>query len=454
MRSLLAWIRRNRLLVFLAALAIVMAIGAWLTLAPAQVRVAIPEIDTSETKILEAYARAFSEHGKDVRLSIVRVNSFRAAAQALERREADFALVRPDIAYPDNGLTAAILRDEALIVVAPASKKFDGIDKLVGKRLGMIMRDDSDAVVLNNVLNFYGASAVRIAIVRLDPADLETTDLGKRVDALGFLGTPRDESAVRQVRAAGTAFGEEVALVPFEGLEPLENRNPTLRELSIEQGTFGLKPKLPAEETKTAALSYRLIASDQLDRITVSRVVQYLFEMRPRIARDHPTVNLMRAPENEGATSAALPNHRGALDYFNREQQSFMDRWGDWLWLSLFAIGGLTSTMAWLRGLFMRRRRELSDRVLDRLLCVATDAREAKSQEQLDDLWGQLERLVVHAVRDARLRSTGTSMSVVLAIDAARAAIAERRRSLGLSSAPDEQPRVGKLTLAVNAAAE
>lgn len=456
MRRFLAWLRRNRASLFLISLALAGGVVAWFSLTPAHLRLAVPAGDAAEIRILEAYARAFDNQGKDVRLSVVRVANFRATSEALERKEADFALVRPDIAYPENGLTAAILRDEALIIVAPAAKKLDGIEKLVGKRLGMIMRDEADAVMLNTVLDFYGTPAARISIIRLQPGDLETTDLGKRLDALAVLGTPREEATTRLIRAAAAAFGEDVSVVSFEGLEPLSNRNPALRELSIAPGTFGLKPKLPAEEVKTPALSYRLVAADHLDRITVSRLVQHLFEMRPRVAREHPSVNLMRAPESDSATSAALPNHRGALDYFNREQQSFMDRWGDWLWLSLFAAGGLTSITAWLRGLFIRRRRELSDRVLDRLVCVVSEAREAKTERDLDQLSAELEGLVTHAVRDARLRATGpnTMAAMILAIDAARSAIAERRRALaGAAQEPNGASRASHFALAVDSIA-
>lgn len=455
MRRLIAWIRRYRASIFLAFVAAAAVVWAWFALTPTSVRVALPAQESTETQIVSAYAEAFASQGKDTRLKIVKYDSLRAASEALERNEVEFALVRPDVAYPRNGLTAAILRDEALIIAAPASKKVEGIENLVGKRLGMVMRDNWDPIVLDTVLNFYGASGARIAVVALQVNELNSAELGKRVDAVGFIGTPREEATTRLVRAAATGFGEDVSIVSFEGLEPLSIRNPALHEVSVQPGTFGLKPKLPAEEVKTPGLSYRLVAADGVDRITVSRVVQYMFEMRPRIAHDHPSVNVMRAPDSDGATSAVIPNHRGALDYFNREQQSFMDRWGDFLWLGLFAAGGLTSIMAWVRGLFARRRRELSDRILDRLLCLAAETREATDAPALAKLAGELETLVAHAVRHARLRALGhnTMSSIMLAIDAARAAIAERRRALGPEADHQSAPPSSRLAFAAGAEA-
>jgi hypothetical protein len=152
--------------------------------------------------------------------------------------------------------------------------------------------------------------------------------------------------------------------------------------------------------------------------------------MRPRVAREYSFVNLMKQPPDE--MSAALPNHRGAIDYFNREQQTFMDRWGDWLWLSLFAVGGLTSIFAWLGQLFMRRRQEVIDRILDRLLCMIPEAREAADSAELKTLAGEIDDLVTYAVRHARWRTTAarTMSALVIALDGVRAAIADRRREL------------------------
>ena len=100
-------------------------------------------------------------------------------------------------------------------------------------------------------------------------------------------------------------------------------------------------------------------------------------------ARTAPAVNQMKAPESDTMTSAALPNHPGAVDYFTREQESFMDRYGDWLWLLLFAGGGISSALAWASEFLARKRRELVDELLDRLTSLIAEAREAKTRLSL-----------------------------------------------------------------------
>jgi len=256
-----------------------------------------------------------------------------------------------------------------------------------------------------------------------------------------FIAAPVGKEASGLVQSALKAT-QDVALVPIKDAEALALKWPALTSMTVPVGSLSGRPELPDDEFKTVGVSYRLMARPGLDRSPVSKVTQYLFQMRSRIAQATPAVNLMKAPDNETMTSAALPNHPGAVDYFNREQESFMDRYGDWLWLSLFAGGGISSAVAWISEVFARRRRELVDEVLDRLTCLISEARDAKSVAEIDALMAEVEYLVTHAIRYARQQGTNTRAitALVLAIDAARAAVADRRRDL-----PGRRSSVGRL---------
>jgi len=220
--------------------------------------------------------------------------------------------------------------------------------------------------------------------------------------------------------------------VPIEQSEALALKLPTLTQLKIPPGTLSGRPELPDEEVETVAVSYRLMARSDLDRGPLSKLTQYLFQMRSRIAQTEPSVNLLTAPDDDTATSAALPNHPGALDYYKREQLTFMDRYGDWVWLGLLFGGSLTSGVAWVGQFFIRKRRELIDEILDRLMCILSEARAAQTVPQLDALALEIDSLVTHAVRYARYRttSTRTMSALILSIDSARAAILDRRRDM------------------------
>jgi hypothetical protein len=154
--------------------------------------------------------------------------------------------------------------------------------------------------------------------------------------------------------------------------------------------------------------------------------------LRSRIANATATINLLKAPDTDSATSAALPVHPGAVDYLNREQLTFMDRWGDWLWLALFAGGGFTSILAWISNLFSQQKRRAVEDILEELSGLLSQARKCLSHEELEYVILRLDEVVRQSIRTTRsgLTNTRTMSAMMLAIDSTRAAIDDRRRMI------------------------
>ena len=209
--------------------------------------------------------------------------------------------------------------------------------------------------------------------------------------------------------------------------------------MTVPAGSLSGRPELPDEDLKTVGVSYRLMARSGLDRSPVSKITQYLFQMRSRIAQTTP-VNLMKAPDNDTMTSAALPNHPGAVDYFNREQETFMDRYGDWLWLLLFAGGGVSSALAWIARVLRAQATGACGRSAGPADSASRRRARPRPRPTSTPCRAELDHLVTHAIRYARRHTTNTrAMSaLILAIDfcagrdrrAVRATFSGRRRPL------------------------
>jgi uncharacterized protein len=155
MRALLRWFRRHQTSLILALGLGLLALSGWLLLAPTHFTVGIPIQDSVESDVIVAYSEALKQQRKDVRLRVLKFGDYAASSRALENGTVDLALVRPDILYPANGLTTVVMREEVLIIIAP-SKKVDSLNKLAGKPLGMVVRNDADLAVLEAVLGQHG----------------------------------------------------------------------------------------------------------------------------------------------------------------------------------------------------------------------------------------------------------------------------------------------------------
>src|SRR3954452_526662 len=410
----------------------VAALAYWYFALPTRFTVAVGPRGSVEARLVSAFAEALKDRRRDVRLRVVEFDDVRQSAQALQNRTVDLALVRPDVFLPANGLTLSIVREEAVIVLAPKASKIEEMAHLEKKRLGVVTHHEADAPVLTTILAHYDLAPPIITLVPLGADEVEAAFTGKRIDALVFMAAPVGKEAAGLVRSVLKATNRAVTVVPVKEGEALALKWPALTMMTVPEGSLSGRPELPEEEFKTVSVSYRLMARVGLDRGPVSKVTQYLFQMRSRIARTALAINLMKAPENETMTSAALPNHPGAVDYFNREQESFMDRYGDWLWLLLFACVAISSVLAWMAEFFARKRRDLVHEVLDPLTSLISESRQAKTLADLDAVTTEIDHLVTHAIRYARQQATNTrAMSaLILAIDAARDAVADHRRGL------------------------
>ncbi|MGT2482209.1 hypothetical protein ACU4GR_32895 [Methylobacterium oryzae CBMB20] len=112
--------RREWLLV-LVALGLAAAAAAIVYLSrPNTLTVAVGPQDGPEAALIEAYANALGPGARRMcSLKVVRYGDVRDSALALQRNKADLAVVRPDVFLPENGLTLAILHDEAMVIAAP-----------------------------------------------------------------------------------------------------------------------------------------------------------------------------------------------------------------------------------------------------------------------------------------------------------------------------------------------
>ena len=397
---------------------------------PAQFAVAVGNHGSNEQVLIDAFAAALRDIKSSITIEPVFYGDMAQAAEAFQQGRAPFAVVRPDLVLPNNGLTVAILREEALIIASPAARKIADVAGLKGKRLALVDMNAGDKALLLRVLSSYDLTDKEIRFSTMTAA--QTPALAKQVDAIAFVAAPVSSEAGQLIRNYARAAGGEINIIPIDEAEALSLRFPVFTAMKIPAGAFGGRPKKPAEELTTIGVSYRLMASTRTDRGPVSEVTANLFRLRSRISAATATINLLKPPDTESATSAALPVHPGAVDYLNREQLTFMDRWGDWLWLGLFAGGALTSVFAWISQLFARQKREAVDEVLERLSSLLSRARKSETQEELADLTLQLDDVVRQAIRFTRRGLTNMSVmsALMMAIDSTRSAIGDRGRSI------------------------
>ncbi len=440
-----AWLMRRETLLLAATLAIGASVGiAWYLLQATVLTIAVAPRDGTEPELIKAYAEALDAGHETIRLKIVSFDDVRESAAALQDGRADLAVVRPDVLLPTNGLTLAILRDQAMVIASPAQSGIKSFPKLAGKRLGIAAHRDADFSLLNNILSYHGLAVeteaaggpVRegaVRLVRIDQDAVAAAFRDKRIDAFVSIIAPSAPKALALVGAVrSVARNGKVEFVAVEDDGAIIERFPRLQAVTIPGGLFAGDPKLPADDVKTVGASYRLMARASLSRVIAADVTQQLFEKRTAAAAKTDAAEYVQGPAYDttaAATSARIPIHPGAIDYYEREQHGFVDRYGDTLYLLGALAGGLFSALAWLRQRLSSLRRERIDEIIDRLLEVTEQARTLTDPAAIAALNVEVDRLATEAVRYAREREPDdrTMTAVSIAIDTAKATIADCR---------------------------
>ncbi len=449
MPALPAWLRTRATLfgLGLAGLAAFGAVAFYLSQATT-LTIAVAPRDGTEPELIRAYAEALEAADVGIRLKILSFDDVRESAAALQDGRADLAVVRPDVALPTNALTLAILRDQAMIVAAPESAGISGFPKLAGRHLGIAAHKEADLSLLETLLGYYGLGLQRVTapgarlpaqtvgLVPVAEGDAAQAIRDRRIDAFVSIIAPSAPKALALVDAVrGVSAGGKVGFVDVGDSDAIIERFPRLQAVSVPGGLFGGRPKLPADDLKTVGASYRLMARSSLSRVTAADMTQQLFELRPAAARVTAAAEYVQAPAYEttvAATSARVPIHPGALDYYEREQHGFVERYGDTIYLLAAVAGGLGSVLAWLRQRLARLQRERSDEVTDRLLEIVDEAAGLTDPEALAARAREIDRLAADLVREARRREPAphTLATLGIALETAKATVAERRLAL------------------------
>ncbi|WP_342149720.1 TAXI family TRAP transporter solute-binding subunit [Methylorubrum sp. SB2] len=430
-------------LVLLLAL---LAVAALYLTRPTTLTLAVAPNGGTEPALLRAYADELARRKLGIRLRIVPFDGVSESAEALKAGRADLAVVRPDVAMPGNGLTLAVLRDLAAFVAAPGASGIKGIPDLAGKRLGLLARRTADRTLIGNLVGHHGLELATeapgrkaVVLVPVEEADVTAAFRAGRIDAMVLVTTANSPAARRLVGFVHEASEDgEVALFGFPDTAAVLARWPRLQPVTVPAALYGGDPRLPPEDVATVGSSYRLMARANLARSVAAEVTQHLFEMRAALAETVPAAEDVGHPAYEDtadATSARLPIHPGALDYYEREQETFIERYESWIYLVAILGGGLGSTAAWLRQRIGRIRRERIEVATARLLELRSEARRETDRERLTAMAGEVDDLAGSIARHALNRPTEprTLGAANVAIEAARSTV---RRALAGAAGP------------------
>ena len=414
-----------------AAFALIAIVALTLRFAggPHVLKVAVGPADGENAKLIAAIARRLELDDAKLRFVIVPVADAAQGAEALEQGRADLAVIRSDVAIPPNGATVVILHNDIAVLAAPTGSKIAKVTALVKKRVGVFPARPANAALLNAILAEYGVAPETVQQIMLSADDLATSVAQKRVDAILVVGPLRGRS-VEMATAALASGNRAPVLIPIDVAEGMAARGPAYQKADVPAGFFHGSPPQPKEDVATLSVAVRLEARQNLSEEIVTDLAKRLFVMRRSLESEAPIAAAMEKPDVEKGSADAV--HAGAAAYYDNNEKSFMDRYGDWLYIGAMALSGLGSGVAAMFGLTRVRARKAALALIDQLIEVKQIAHITAESPGLGALDQEIENLSTKGLRFARDNNFDEAglAALRLAIDEARRAVNDQRNEL------------------------
>jgi TRAP-type uncharacterized transport system substrate-binding protein len=429
-----------------AALAIGAAgLAVYLYQRPTVLRVAVTR-GTDDQAVLSAAAYEFAQAREQVGLKLVLVDSLADSAQAFDDQRVDLAIVRGDIAMPVSGQTVLIMRRNAALLVAPAGADVHAVADLKGRRIGVVQvepgdRADNhallDAALAQNDVPLASVSRTRLTLGEL-PGAIER----REIDAVLAIETPGSVNLTETVAAVSQAGRGAPVFIPVAEARAIAQRLPNFESLEVLRGAFGGGTPRPSANFETLGVSTRLIARHSLGNDVVGALTEQLLTAKPSLAAQDPIANRIEAPPTD--KGAAPPVHPGTLAYLGDEEQSFFEKYSDFIYIGAMLLSLCGTAIATLAARFNRRQNTDLERILQRLLDIIAAARTALRVEILDELEKEADELLAQALaHDWNHSLSGSRLAATsLGLNQARQAIAERRVVLAAPVRPAFAPRL------------
>ena len=335
-----------------------------------------------------------------------------------------------------SGLTVAILHRNAVALIAPHSGTVRKITDLAKKRIGVLRPTPDNMHLLDRLLEEYGIDPRSVREIGLEPEDVADAVRDKRVDVVMAIAPASGALITNAVAAVAAASKGEPVFVPVKEAEAIAQRKPVYESQEIVSGLFSGNPTRPKENFNTLAITYRLVASRDLEDYVVSDFTRRLFTLRMALSLATSLADHIEKPDTDNDTALAL--HPGASAFFDGNEKSFFDRYDDWFYLGAMGLSGVISGLAALIASARAWIRRSTLSAIDKLIHLQLAARDASDHAALDAAESALARLSVEAqrhARDGRLDDSGLA-ALRLAMDECRQTILDRRSRLVSARSP------------------
>ena len=355
---------------------------------PVTLTVAVGSIDGEAAKAMSAIASELVSTNKPVRLKVIDSGTALEAANAFSAGKVDLAVVRGDVGDLSQAQAVVVVSHVVVLIVAPPGSSIDSMDGLKGHKIGVVggVANSKIVDVLTKEYDLVPANFKNIALT-----DVKQAIQSKQVSAL-LVAIPLAEKYLSLVRGFFQLDHKKIpVLIPIDSAAAIAEAERAYESFDIPKGAVRGSPPVPDDDLTTLRVSLYLVANKKLGTDLVTSLTQAIMSVRRDLLREQPLFAQITAPSTD--QDAYLPLHPGAAAVYNSTTQSFMDEYGNWIYLTPIILGGAATMLAgaWR---FLGIGKRVTEGPLDSLYALVRRIRKADSEAELSDIEAEIDEIL------------------------------------------------------------
>jgi len=358
---------------------------------PVTLSIAVGSLDGEAPKVVSAIASRLAATNAPVRLKVVETAGALESANAFASGKTDLAVVRGDVGDLSQAQAIVVLAEAVALLVAPPGSSITDMAGLKRVTVGVVGGEVNQKVV-SVLTKEYGLDRANVVFKNLAPADTRRALDSKEVRVLLFV-LPLTERYLSLVRGLFPQNPKTApVLIAIENAGAIAEKERAYESFDIPKGTLRGSPPVPDDDLTTLKVSYYLVAHKKLDNDLMAEFTQSFTSARRDLLSEQPILAQVKAPDTD--PGAFLPVHPGAAEFYNGNQQSFLDRWSNAIFLTPMALGGLATILAAAWKFLRSGELQTKEEALDLLYALGQRIRTAEKESDLLEIEDRIDDIL------------------------------------------------------------
>jgi hypothetical protein len=237
--------------------------------------------------------------------------------------------------------------------------------------------------------NTYGLTRAKVQFKNLGLTEARPALQSKEVSAL-LVVIPLSQKYLSLVRGLFQQGPKALpVLIAIDSAAAIAEAERAYESFDVPKGTLRGAPPVPDDDLTTLRTSLYLVANKKLSSDLIATFTQTVMNVRRDLLAEQPILAQITAASTD--PDAYLAVHPGAAAYYNGTQQSFMDKYGNEIYLAPMILGGIASVLAAAWKFLGIGNPAIPEGPLDSLYALARRIRKDDTAAELSDIEDEID---------------------------------------------------------------